>query len=394
MKRASFAARLVALLVAGSPLALSAAARADELVVRGNYYRDRNTRVIQPEAVLSKEAPHGWIVGGHYLLDTITSASLAAGVLRDQPFTELRNEAGFSLAKRLGPAIVGGSYSYSQESDYRAQFATLSAAVELFQKNTLIGGSVSYGHDNVYQRMGPATFIPVGALDHVHVIAQWSQVLAPTVLFNLSYDLGVVGFGSADNGFQANPYRPASVGGMPAREAVPFQRIRNALALSVHWIIPLHNQLVPYLAFRPSYRFYWDDWGLQSHTPELRTYLPIGPVELRFTGRYYSQGHVSFWNEVDGKPAYPSNQGLQCTTCLLGSSQRNLFVTGDPKLGAYDDYYFDVRVLIKFGFIRRLWPWASEGWVELNYGHLFQTRYAQTAFGDADLAGLQFTFPL
>src|SRR5690242_18174996 len=69
LKRPAFAALLAASLAA--PFA--APARADELVLRGNYYRDRNTRVIQPEAVFTKEAPHGIVVGGHYLLDTITS---------------------------------------------------------------------------------------------------------------------------------------------------------------------------------------------------------------------------------------------------------------------------------------------------------------------------------
>jgi hypothetical protein len=371
-----------------------ARASADEVVFRGNYYRDRNTRVIQPEVLFSKEAPHGIIVAGHYLLDTITSASLAAGVLRDQPFTELRNEVGLTLGKRLGPALFTGSYSFSQESDYRAQFATFSGLVDLFRHNTTLSASLSFGHDNVYQRMSASTFIPVGALDHLHVVALWSQTITPTLLANLSYDLGIVGFGNADNGFQANPYRPANVGGMPAREAVPFQRIRNAFAASVNWLVPTRISWMPYVSFRPSYRFYFDDWGITSHTPELRTYVPLGPIGLRFIGRYYTQSHTSFWNDVDGKPAYPANQGLPCSTCLLHSSQRNLFVTGDPKLGTYDTYYFDVQFSFKLGFMRRLWPWVANGIVEMNYGHLFQTRYAETAFGDADLAGLQLTFPL
>ncbi len=375
-------------------LAFCARASADEVVFRGNYYRDRNTRVIQPEVTFYKEAPHGIVVAGHYLLDTITSASLAAGVLRDQPFTELRNEAGLTLGKRFGPTLVTGSYSFSQESDYRAHFATLSGLVDLFKHNTQLSLSLSYGHDDVYQRMSAATFIPVGALDHVHVVALWSQTISPTLLANVSYDLGINGFGNAENGFQANPYRPANVGGMPARENVPFQRVRNSLAIGANWLIPTHVSFMPYISFRPSYRFYWDDWGVLSHTPELRTYVPFGPIELRFTGRYYTQSHASFWNDVDGKPAYPANQGLPCTTCLLHSSQRGLWVTGDPKLGSYDTYYFDVRLLFKLNFLRRVWPWVANGYVEMSYGHLFQTRYAETAFGDADLAGLQLVFPL
>ena len=374
--------------------ALAPRAFADEVVARGNYYRDRNTRVVQPEIELDKTGPGGWSVGGHYLLDTITSASLAAGVVRDQPFTELRNEVGFNVGKQLGPATLRGGYSISQESDYRAQLFTLGTTVDLFKKNSTLGVLFAYGHDNVFQRMGPANFIPVGSLDFIHGIVSWTQALSPKLLLVGSYDFEVLGFGNGQNGFQANPYRPATVGGMPQREVVPFQRVRMAVTGSAHIVIPFKSQFLRYLAFRPMVRVYWDDWGITSFTPELRTYTPLGPVELRITGRIYTQTQASFWNDVGGVPQYTGNQGLPCNTCYLRSSQTGAFVTADPKLGPYSTYYFDVGLFFNLRFARRMWRWFSEGNVSINYGHLFQTNFARQTWGDADLAGMTLTFPL
>src|SRR5205807_6458581 len=98
-----------------------------------------------------------------------------------------------------------------------------------------------------------------------------------------------------ETGYQANPYRSVLLGGAPNRELEPLQRIRQTLAASLHFILPTGVKWIPYLALRPSYRFYWDDWGVLAHSPELRTYVPFGPFELRVTGRYYTQSAASFW---------------------------------------------------------------------------------------------------
>jgi hypothetical protein len=381
---------------------LASFARADEITFRGNYWRDRNTRVIQPEAQINKELPSGTMLGAHYLLDAITSASVAAGVQSDQPFTELRNEFGASLGQRLGDrAQISASYSYSSESDYWAQLFTVNGAVDLFQRNTTLALTLAYGHDNVGQRMGPTAFSMLGSLDSVRVIAGWTQVITPTFLANFTFDSGVVGFGSKDNGFQANPYRTVLLGGSPSRESVPFQRIRLAWALALHWVVPLKSTITPWVAFRPSYRIYWDDWGIVSSTPELRTFIPIGPTELRVGGRYYTQTAASFWREQFGLPAYVDtavdpvgSTGAFCTTCLKTSSHGVRFFSADPKLSKFSDVLLDVQLLIKLRGLRKLSRWVSDGYVSLYYGHLFEGGYPQVAFGDAELAGLQFTFPL
>jgi Protein of unknown function (DUF3570) len=398
---------------------LSAAhAFADEnsqITMRGNYWRDRNTRVIQPEAALTRELPTGTILGAHYLLDTITSASIAAGASADKVFTELRNEAGFSLAQRIKSAILSTSYSYSSESDYWAHFMTFGGLVDLFQKNTTLALTLSYGINSAAQRAGATVYVPVGKLQTFGLIASWTQVLSERLIGSVEYDLNLIGFGdkigdpigtpTKDSGYQANPYRSVNLGGSPARESVPFQRLRQSAALTLRWLIPIHNPITPYLVLRPSYRIYWDDWGLVAHTPELRFHLPVGPVEFRLTGRYYTQNAVSFSSLVDGSINYANGQGKACTTCLMQSTRQSgdgsarLYYTSDPKLYAWDSFFLEARLAISLRGLARfrklpLHDWLAAGVIELSYGHYFDTKVAHQAYGDADLAGLAFQFPL
>lgn len=392
--------RLRLLIVLSSLFGAAPALAQGALTLRGNYWRDRNTRVVQPAIELSKELPSGTVVGAHYLLDAITSASVAAGVIRDQPFTELRNEAGASIGQRIGPALISGGYSYSSESDYWAHTASLGVLLELFQKNTTLGATLAYGNDKVAQRMGPTNYNPVGGLQTVRAIVNLTQTLTPRLLAVASYEIGCLGFGSAQNGWLANPYRTVNLGGAPSRELTPYQRIRQAATGALHWMIPLRIRLMPYLAIRPAFRLYWDDWGIVSEAPELRLYVPVGPVEWRVTGRYYHQNSVSFWSDDGVRPSYPAGvQGLHCTTCTLASSQKGLWYTSDPKLGAFTSEFFELRLLIKLNAIanwRRLpgAAWLGSGILELSYGHYFNGGYAHTAFGDAEVAGLTLSWPL
>jgi hypothetical protein len=390
---------------------LAAPAFADEsnqIVLRGNYWRDRNTRVIQPEAALSKELPTGTLIGAHYLLDTITSASVAAGATRDQPFTELRNEFGLSLAQRAGRALMSIGYSYSSESDYWAHLINIGTAIDLFKKNTTLALGMAWGINQAAMRAAPTVYLPVGNLQTWTMIASWSQVLSQRLFGVLEYDLAVVGFGdklghisgtpTQDTGYQGNPYRLVNLGGSATRELVPSQRIRQSVQLSLHWMIPTGNRITPFLAFRPSYRFYWDDWGMLAHTPELRFYLPIGPVELRVTGRYYTQNDVSFGSLVEGNANYTNGQGRPCNTCISDGS-RGLFYTSDPKLYAFDSFLVEGRLVISLRGLGQyqklpLHNWLAGGLIELMYGHYFDTKLAYRSFGEADLAGLSLIFPL
>ena len=78
-------------------------ARADDyVIVRGAYYREASTRVIQPMVELQRDSPSGIDVGAHFLVDAITSASIAAGHHRRQRLHRDSRRGRLPRAQALG----------------------------------------------------------------------------------------------------------------------------------------------------------------------------------------------------------------------------------------------------------------------------------------------------
>src|SRR5947199_8836213 len=76
-------------------LACPATALADgALAIRGVYYKERATRVVQPMLDGLFDAGARGLVSGHFLVDAITSASASSGADNAKAFTERRYEGG------------------------------------------------------------------------------------------------------------------------------------------------------------------------------------------------------------------------------------------------------------------------------------------------------------
>jgi hypothetical protein len=101
-------------LVAAASLVLVAApARADgTLAVRGVYYKERATRVVQPMLDAMFDAGVHGVVTGHFLVDAITSASASSGADNAKPFTERRYEGGGGYSHEIDWLTVGGSVGH------------------------------------------------------------------------------------------------------------------------------------------------------------------------------------------------------------------------------------------------------------------------------------------
>ncbi len=80
-----------------------------------------------------RDSADGFDVSAHYLVDTITSASVAAGTGVDGIFTEMRNEVGARRRQDAGTATrVTLGYKYSAESDYWSHAIWASVAQRLW----------------------------------------------------------------------------------------------------------------------------------------------------------------------------------------------------------------------------------------------------------------------
>jgi Protein of unknown function (DUF3570) len=280
-------------------------ARADgTLAMRGVYYKERATRVMQPMLDGAFEAGERGLVTGHLLVDAITSASQSSGAVGAEPFTERRYEAGVGYAHQLAGGKLGAEAKYSTEPDYKSLYAGVRGEAELAQKNTVLGVGGGIGRDTVSG--GPASGLgqillqcdpqleqedDACELRTYAVFASASQIVSRTAVIGVSADFAAL------RGYQSNPYRSAIVGSGTSvgtlRERHPDVRNRTALAASGRYHVRQTETTVI-----GAYRFYRDTWKIHAHTPELRVVQQIGDAAdatLRY--RFHTQTKQAFFYE-------------------------------------------------------------------------------------------------
>lgn len=382
-----------------SGVAAQSARAENRVTVRGQYYREPSTRVIQPVAEMAADLPAGVDVNAHYLLDAITSASAASGPTGDNIFTEYRNESEITVGKNWERARVTLRYKYSAESDYWSHAFSAGLALRLWQDTATLAVSGGLGLDQVGRRAQGNAPVPTPvqgasctpsavttcALNTVFAGVGYSQVLSPTDLVQAGYEVAVL------NGYLASPYRGVSPYGM---EKEPETRVRHALFMRAAHYLPDWGT-----GFQLQYRYYWDmtwkssqpfhvigsafasdqgdPWLVRSHTVEGRVFQAIvHDLELRLTGRYYSQGPANFWCDQ-----------LRDTLCYDNAR----YYTSDPKLGPVRTIFIEGKVYWDARALRhlRVLGWFAAGTFELSYGTFFQS----TSFKNAHVLQTAYSIP-
>jgi hypothetical protein len=363
--------------VIGSAVAARPARADDFVVVRGVYYREASTRVIQPMVDVQRDSPSGVDVGAHFLIDAITSASIAAGTALDNVFTETRNEVGFNIRKRWSRSEVTAAYKYSAESDYWSHAVGISGGWRLWGDTATLRVALGTSFDSMATQgrtpaCGVVRMTTSCFLDTYFGGVSWTQVLSPVATAQLSYETAYL------DGFQGNLYRAVPNFGY---EVLPYaangtvadgRRLRSAIAPRAGYYFPSTGTGV-----QLSYRYYfdlfpgtyktpYDPWDLHSHTIEGRVYQYLSrDVELRLLYRQYLQNKAAFWCDAVAQPScYPAGSAYYST---------------DPKLGPVHTEYPEAKVYWHLESLRpyRFLSWFASGTLEVSYGIYFQN----TSFG-------------
>jgi hypothetical protein len=366
----------------GAPLAADEASGTwtGEVTVQGNYYWETSTRVVAPEVGLRLSSPDGVEITADYLVDAITSASIAAGVIEDIRFTEVRNQGTITIGREfdLGEAQLrlGASGRISHEPDYLATSLGVNAALSLNQRSTIVLGSLGYIHDDVgavLRGMNAMAVDPmgrmlsnrgrIGELEGMNASLTVQQILLPNLWISGTYDLVYT------QGYLANAYRSVMVQGLLVPETHPGTRTRHALSGRLAYFFEPTRTAIHLM-----YRSYFDDWELGAVNPEVRLYQEIGDaVTLRARYRFYGQTRSFFWRPTD----------------MFMSDDP--FVTADPKMAAFASHLLGFRALVQLGFLSGTpLSFLSRGYFDLSFDYLWQG----SRFGDAVIAqsGLHIPF--
>lgn len=268
--------------------------------------------VYAPRTHVGAKVGDGLSMDATYAVDVWTGASIDVITAATTAITEVRQEANGAVGYEFKDVTISGSYRYSTENDYWSNGGVLNLVVDLFDNNTTLGLSaigsmdtVGKSHDPTFRRPqdsigGRLTFSQV--LDTKTVLSASAELMRLTGFLASPYRM--VGLGAP--GLCGNPTRAARGGMMTVRDAAldcleenhPHERLRTALSLR------LRRAFGSYVSMGVDYRYYFDNWGIGSHTPSLDMSFLLGSHgTLSLAYRFYMQSRSDFYEERYLRPA-------------------------------------------------------------------------------------------
>ncbi|MEO8845509.1 MAG: DUF3570 domain-containing protein [Kofleriaceae bacterium] len=274
-------------------LVIAHAARGDTgFVSKVQVYADSDhTTVISPLVQGTADVSPETTVTLGYVADVVSSASVdIVSQASATTIHDTRQQASAAVSHAIGSTKLHGGYSYSHENDYLSNSLNVGLDQELFDKNTTL--SLGYSLNlNTVGRADDQNFSR--SLDNHGLSASWTQIVSPTLVTQLTYELGYA------SGFQASPYRFVPV--RPGLDAAPEEwvmetdpgtRYRHAIVLGANRALGDDSSI------QGDYRYYFDTWGITSHTIGARYFARLSKsLELRLRERFYTQGSASFYQE-------------------------------------------------------------------------------------------------
>jgi hypothetical protein len=325
-------------------LCFGAAARADDLDLEarnelGVYADTDAVSVITPavEATL-KDAPAGWSLGGSYLADIVSAASVDVVSTASPRWTEVRHAGSLSATFDIGQSTTNVSAAASREPDYLSLTGGATERIALFDKTATPFLGYFFTREEAGRTGTP--FSVYSLILERHATSAGIELVA-----GRSTTVILAGDAVFESGRQEKPYRllplflPEDAGSIPAgasAERVNQSRLpgriservpdtRRRFAVSARLAHRLSNATIVV-----SERFYEDDWGLRASTTDVRTLLDAGRRWFVWAQlRAHVQSGVSFWRRA--YVALPTGSGLDVP--LLRTGDRELGPLGSMTLG-------------------------------------------------------------
>lgn len=323
---------------AGALLALASATHADSRPTArasaevSGYSDSDHVQVLSPtvSGTVADETA-GWSVGGRYLVDMVSAASVDVVSTASARWNERRHvgsASGELKRDRWGVSLSGG---VSSEPDYLSLGGGGTVSIELLDKNLtpFIGGS--YGHDSVGRTGEPR--------DQWQGLRRFGAQAGATFVVDRATIANVTADAIFERGYLAKPYRyvpvfaPGASADVPAgasvdqvnRERLPLRpadqlpRARDRYAVTGR---VAHRFATSTL--RLDERLYGDGWGLRATSTEARWLVDLGRRFVLWPqARFHLQNAVDFWQR-----AYEAAEQSD------GSFAVPRFRTGDRELGA------------------------------------------------------------
>ena len=273
----------------------------------------------------------------------------------NKPFEKTRGQAIVGIEQAIGDnnALAVNLYR-SQEVDYVSNSIIGTLTREFNQKNSKLSLRGQFIDDRVGKILDDGGIINRKKWSMLG-FASFSQILSPTAVLDLTYDMLL------QQGYLSDPYRQVKVFDQnnaftATDELHPDSRLRHAVTSNL-------NQLMPSIkaSLRGSYRYYFDDWDVSSHTVDFQfsKYI-VNDLITRFNYRYYTQTGTFFYFE-----RYVGNSFLSTE-----------FRTADYKLQAFNSNNFGLSLTYLFRGLAESNPdfgFLENSTIELRFFRYFNT---------------------
>ena len=289
-----------------------------------------------------------WAIEGSGTVDRVSGASPTyyTDEASMASFRDTRRALDGKLTRYFDRQSVALGLSQSRESDYISRALSLESKFASADQNTTFNVGLGLTRDTI----NPSNGLVVDAHKRINEVQFGvTQALSVRDLVQLTLSH------SAQSGYLNDPYK--------SYDHRPDSRSANVAMLRWnHW---LGGATLGGAALKTSYRYYRDDWGVQSHTLEGALALPVsrdGRSTLTPELRWYTQSAANFYVPVNtGSSTYPTPADTSGYTTL----DQRLAAWGAITLGVKLDVALDNdwSLSTKFSGYRQQasYRWIGEG---------------------------------
>ncbi len=315
----------------------------DHISVKWQDYSEDNDRirVISRYMGFEKKVSNRITLKGHGVHDAISGAT-PSGVPADDGvnvplsnLTDVREAGVIDLDWTHGIHKSTFQYSHSSESDFLSRGYSYSQTSEYNKRNT----GLSYGISFIDDGVRPTFFNEHREKESYDYFLGISQVVDPNTIVALNYTY------SDFSGYLSDPYKiirretevlPDIFLPLTFAENRPTDRRRHIWFFNVKRFFDQAGGSLDL-----DYRYFNDNWGVESSTFDLEWYQKIGEnLIIRPKYRYYTQNSADFYTlDLTGTVIDPR-------ASLQGVAP---FYSADYRLAKFDTHTYGVKVIYKFG---------------------------------------------
>jgi hypothetical protein len=310
------------------------------------YADSDHVYVLTPSLSATVESPlEGWSVGGSYLVDAVSAASVDIVATASRRWRELRHAGTLQGAYKPGAFGVAAHAGISVEPDYLSWSAGATVTQDLLDQNVSLLLALNHAHDVAGRGDTPFSVFS-RTIDRESIKAGATLVLDPATLVTFMLDAGF------EHGDQSKPYRyvPLFEPGVDVPRGASIDEV-NRLRVSSRPLeqLPLTRDRFAITAgllhrfdgstLRIDERVYADTWLLLASSTDVRWLIDWGrSVELGPHLRMHAQNGTDFWQR-----AYVLRPGLDFPARRTGDRELGPLLAGTLgltvrlRLGPSDD---------------------------------------------------------